>query len=121
MESQKQTCNHTYVQQAQYGALPPLDFSPISAYSCAIPTEPATPEFLRKSTYTRLLLALQDLGQERVRSPFLAYKIHLPRQEIEYGMSRKRRERMVFYLLGIENLRMRAATELFLAKFSGSC
>jgi hypothetical protein len=34
-------------------------------------------------------------------------------------MSKERRERMMFYLLGIENQRLRAATELYLAKFPG--
>jgi len=34
-------------------------------------------------------------------------------------MSKERRERMMFYLLRIENQRVRFATELYLAKFPG--
>jgi hypothetical protein len=116
MASQKPTCNHAYLQQARYGALPPLYFSSISAYSSPKPT---APEILRKSTYAHLLLALHDLGPERARSPFLARELTLLRQELEHGMSKERRERMMFYLLGIENQRVRAATELYLAKFPG--
>jgi hypothetical protein len=116
MASQKPTCNHAYLQQARYGALPPLYFSPISTYSS---TKPTAPEILRKSTYAQLLLALHDLGPERARSPFLAHELTLLRQELEHGMSKERRERMMFYLLGIENQRVRAATELYLAKFPG--
>jgi hypothetical protein len=119
MNPQKLTCNHAYLQQAQYGALPPLYFSPISAYSSPNTTQPTAPEILRKSTYAHLLLALHDLGPERARSPFLAHELTLLRQELEYGMSKERRERMMFYLLGIENQRVRVATEFFLAKFPG--
>jgi hypothetical protein len=119
MASQKPTCNHAYLQQARYGALPPLYFSTISSYPSTNTTKPTAPDILRKSTYAHLLLALHDLGPERARSAFLAHELTLLRKELEYGMSEERKERMMFYLLGIENQRVRAATELYLAKFPG--
>jgi hypothetical protein len=119
MATQKPKCNHTYLQQARYGALPPLYFSPSSVPSSTNTTKPTAPETLRKTTYAHLLLALHDLGPERDRSPFIAQELNLLRRELEQGMSRERREQMQFYLLELENKRLRAATELYLAKFPG--
>lgn len=106
MATPPEECNHTYLSQTIYGSLPPLYFSPSS---------PLTIHTLNllENAYFYLKAHCHP------RSPFEGREILLLRAELEAGMSKDRREQMQYYVVQIQDLRKRKATELYLARYPG--
>ncbi|CZR63068.1 uncharacterized protein PAC_12965 [Phialocephala subalpina] len=106
MATPPEECNHTYLSQSIYGSLPPLYFSPSS------PMTPHTLSILGNA-YAYMTRHFHP------RSPFEEREVKILREELEAGMSKDRREQMQYYVVQIQDLRKRKATEVYLARYPG--